>query len=88
MTLKEQTAEDITQQVRNEIEDTLLMHAPDHWQEEELDRIEENVLSHTRQVVDALSTSELQSAGALDRHIEQAVAETKRLIHERKLGFR
>jgi hypothetical protein len=82
-TSREQIKTDIMEQVRNEVQDTLLHHAPDHWQEKELDLIETAVLDHTRLVLDALSISELQWPGALDQHIEQAVAETKRLIHER-----
>jgi hypothetical protein len=81
MTRKQMT-DDIIQQVSNEIE-TVLLHAPDQWTDEELENVEKTVLDHTRVVLDAVSSSELQSQGALDRHIEQAVAETKRLLHNR-----
>jgi hypothetical protein len=79
---KEFTA-DIIQQVQNEVQNTLLHSAPLEWKDEELEQIEEQVLDHTRIVLDALSIGELQSRGALDRHIEQANAETMRLIHDR-----
>jgi hypothetical protein len=81
--MREQTITDIVQQVENELDDTLSMHAPLHWQDVELDAIAAEAVAHTRLVLEALSATELQSPGALDRHIAQAVAETKRLIHER-----
>jgi len=79
---RDQLEDDIVQQVENEIQEALLLHAPTTWADERLDAIEEEVLDHTRLVLDALSTDELQSAGALIAHIAQAVADTKRLIHQ------
>jgi len=69
------------QQISNEVEDTLLMQAPEDWSDEQCEGVEERVLDHTRLVLSALSTLELRSSGALRTHICQAIAETKRLIH-------
>jgi hypothetical protein len=83
MIRRAQTAEDIVQQIRNEVDDTLLIHAPDEWPDEELDDIEAKVLDQTRVALEALSAKEIQSPGTLDRHIAQAVTEAKRLIDAR-----
>jgi hypothetical protein len=83
MTYREQATQNIIQQVSNEIEDTLLHHAPLQWQDEALEAIEEEVLRHTRFILDAIATSELNWPGALRLHIANGVADTKRLIHER-----
>jgi hypothetical protein len=73
--------DDILEQVKTEIQETILHDAPESWSKEHRDAISENVLDHTRLVLDALSSTELQSEGALRSHIAQAIAETKRLIH-------
>jgi hypothetical protein len=77
---RDQLESDIVQQVRNEVDDALLQYAPTTWSEERLDEIEKHVLNHTQLVLDALSTSELQSQGALQTHICHAIAEAKRII--------
>ena len=59
-------------------------HAPLKWSDERLEVIEEKVLDHTKMVLAALGTNELQSPGALRIHIAQAVADTKRLIRAGK----
>lgn len=71
---------DILQQVRNEVQEALLFHAPTTWADERLEAVEERILDHTRLVLAALSMNELRSAGALRTHIAQAGADTKRLI--------
>ena len=81
MTAREQTIQDFTQQAQNEIQDSLSQHSPDHWENEELDKIEAEVLDRTRLVLEALSATELNSQDALDQNIEQSVAEAKHLIH-------
>ena len=75
--------DDILQQVGNEIQETLLLHAPENWSDERLEAIEEEVVQNTRAALDTLSTEELQSPGVLRLHIAQAVADAKKLIHER-----
>lgn len=73
---------DIVQQVQNEIQEAILHHAPESWTPENRDAVQETILDHTRLVLDALRTNELQSAGALRSHIAQAIADTKRLIRQ------
>ena len=78
----EQFEADIVQQIRNEVQETLLLHDPAKWTDEKDEAVEKSVLDHSRLVLAALSTAELQSAGALQRHISQAIAETKRVIRQ------
>ena len=75
---------DILHQVRNEVQEALLLHAPLKWPDERLEVIEEKVLDHTKMVLAGLSTNQLRSPGALRTHIRQAVAQTKRLIRNRR----
>jgi hypothetical protein len=83
---RDQLESDILNQVRNEIDDALLLHAPTRWPDERLDEIEQQVLDHTGLVLATLSTTELQSQGALQNHIVLAVAETKRMIRMGRVG--
>jgi hypothetical protein len=57
-----------------------LEYAPKSWAKQRLEAIEQEVLDHTKMVLAALSTKELQSVGALRTHIAQAEADAKRLI--------
>ena len=83
---RNQLEADIVQQIQNDVQEALLLHAPTTWSDERLDHIEQQVLDHTRLVLDALSTVELQSEGALRTHIGQAVADTKRILRQGDLG--
>jgi hypothetical protein len=74
--------DDILEQVGNEIQEAILLHAPESWSQEKRDAIEESVLAETQMILDALSTTELQSDAALQRHIGRVIAETRRLIHQ------
>ena len=71
---------DILQQVRSEVHDTILLAAPKSWSREGRDAVEESVLAETRMILDALTGTELQSAGALRIHIGRAIAEVTRLV--------
>ena len=71
---------DVLQQVQNEIDDALLLHAPDDWTDEQLGQIETIVLDHTRSLLHDLSMDELRTEVVLKKHIESACAETMRLI--------
>ena len=73
---------EIVEQLKNEVQEIIIHHAPESWSQEHRDAIEENILDHTRMVLSALSANELRSESALQRHIAQAIAETKRLIHK------
>jgi hypothetical protein len=72
---------DILQQVRSEVQEAILLSAPESWSQERHDAVEEAVLADTRMILDALSATELQSASALQIHIGRAIAEAKRLVH-------
>jgi hypothetical protein len=72
---------DIIEQLQNEIQEIILHHAPESWSQEHREAIEESILDHSRMVLGALSSNELQSESALQRHIAQAIAGTKSLIH-------
>ena len=72
----------ILQRVQNDIQETLLLQAPEAWADERLDQIEKLVLDGTRASVAGSTIEELRSDGALRTHITQAVAETRSLIHD------
>jgi hypothetical protein len=80
--LRDRLEFDVLEQVQNEIEEALLLYAPSTWNDNYLDEIVKKILDNTKMVLAALSTSELQSAGALRSHIAQAVSDTKRRIHQ------
>jgi hypothetical protein len=73
---------DILQQVRHEVQEVILSNAPESWSREKREAVEETVLADTRMILDALSTTELQSVGALRTHNSRVIAETKRLIQQ------
>lgn len=73
---------EIIQQVREEVQQAILLHAPQSWKQDRREAVEESVLAETRVILDALSTNELGSTGALRTHIGRAIAETKRLIRQ------
>ncbi len=73
---------DIVQQVREEVQEAILLHAPKSWKQERREAVEESVLAESRMILDALSTKELVSTGALLSHIGRAIDETKRLIRQ------
>jgi hypothetical protein len=69
------------EQVRYQVQEAIFLTAPESWSRETREAVEETVLAETRMILDALSATELQSAGALQSHISRAIAETKRLVH-------
>jgi hypothetical protein len=71
---------EIIQQVREEVQEAILLHAPQSWKQDRREAVEENVLAESRMILDALSTNELGSTGALRSHIGRAIDEAKRLI--------
>ncbi len=73
---------DILRQVRDYIQETIRLCTPESWSQQRRKAIEESVLTDTRLVLDALSTTEIQSKAALRMHIDNAVSETKRLIRQ------
>jgi hypothetical protein len=79
---RKEMTDDIIQRVRDAVQEKLA-DAPDPFRSDDLDAIEDTVLAHTRQVVDALSIEEMGSEGALLSHIANARWETQRLMRER-----
>ncbi|MGJ5818791.1 hypothetical protein [Paludibaculum fermentans] len=77
---RNQLAADVLQQVGNQVQATLLLHAPATWSDDRLDGIELQVLERTRLALDKLSDDDIQSASALQLQIAKAVAETERLV--------
>lgn len=73
---------DVLQQVRDEVQEAILLHAPQSWKQKRREAVEESVLAETQMILDALSTKELGSMGALRSHIGRAIDETKRLIRQ------
>ena len=71
---------DLLQQVANEVQETILRHAPPTWSTERCEEVEEKVMSHTRAVISTLATDELRSSAALHHHIECAVEETRAVL--------
>jgi hypothetical protein len=45
---RDEIESDILQQVRNEVQEALLLHAPAEWQHEQCEAVEESVLDHRR----------------------------------------
>ncbi len=86
MTIQTYTVEarsaDILQQVSNEVQETLLHHAPDQWTDEELDEIEQQVLNHIQGLLD-----QHEPLWTLQEFIARAARETKRLIYQRTKGI-
>jgi hypothetical protein len=80
---RQQTTADIIQQVRNAVQDELA-GAPASFDLEELDRIEESVISETQRVIDTLSLEEMEYEAALAFQIAKARLGTNRQINERR----
>ncbi len=72
---------DIIEQVRNAIHEELLF-APQSLTDDGREAIEDDILTQSRIVVDALSTEEMTSEGALLSHIANARWDTTRLIRD------
>jgi hypothetical protein len=75
----------ITQLVRNEVQRTLLIRAPERWPDERLDEIEWEVMRDTRERLDGLTDEELSSKATLGRETWIAVSDTKDLIFKRRM---
>ena len=78
---RKETADDIIQQVREAIQEELA-DAPESFGPEDLESIEETILTHTRLIMDALSFNEMQSECALLSHLADARLETIRLMRD------
>jgi len=71
------------QHYRNEIQDTILHHAPDSYSWEDCDEVEKIVLSHAKQTISTLTVEHLRCLSYMNCLIAEAAGETKRLMHSR-----
>jgi hypothetical protein len=72
----------IAQMVKNEVQRTLLLHAPERMPDERLDEIEEEVVRLTKERLERLSIENLSSPKRLGMEIWIAEGDTKDLIHQ------
>ncbi len=72
---------DILNQVQNSVQETLLLHAPDAWADDDCDQIKRQVLDGA---LSLLTLGRHHAAEASQTLINSAVDETKRLIEEWK----
>ena len=68
--------DDIISEVEKELDD-LLATAPDNLSAEVLKAIKEESINDTKRVLEALTTQELQSAGAYNRFLESTLAQAR-----------
>jgi hypothetical protein len=80
---RQEVTNDIIERVREAVQEELA-EAPGSFSREQLEAIENEIMSHTQQVVDALGFAEMQSEGALFSHIADARCDTGRLLRERR----
>ena len=74
--------DDIISEVEKELDD-LLAAAPESLSETALKAIKEESINDTKRVLDALTTQELQSAGAYNRFLESTLAQARMRMHMR-----
>ena len=74
--------DDIISEVAKEFDD-LLTDAPKTLSEEVLKAIKEESINDTKRVLDALTTQELQSAGAYNHFLENTLAQARMRMHMR-----
>ena len=67
---------------RNEIQDTILHHAPDSFSWEDCDQVEGKVLSDAKKTVSTLTVDLLKSLRYMNCLIDNAVAETRSLLRQ------
>jgi hypothetical protein len=74
--------DDIISDVEKELDD-LLADAPNNLSAKALKAIKEESINDTKRVLDALTTQELQSAGAYNRFLESTLAQARMRMHMR-----
>jgi hypothetical protein len=74
--------DDIMSAVEKEFDD-LLTGAPENLSAKVLKAIKEESINHTKRLLDALTTQELQSAGAYNRFLENTLAQARMRMHTR-----
>ena len=68
---------------RNEIQDTILRHAPDHFSWDDCDQVEEQVLSQAKKTISTLTIDLLKSLRYMNHLIDDAAGETRRRLQSR-----
>lgn len=71
----------VLQRVLDEVQFTLKRHAPVMWPNEHCEQVQEKVMERAIAAVSASTTEELRSATEVHRHVDLAVAETRRIAH-------
>ncbi len=77
---------DTLAQIRNHVQETLLLDAPDEWPDQDLDAIERRVLDRLRWPVRSYDQTVQCCPNPTQHFIEMAVDQTKKLIEEAKLS--
>lgn len=75
--------DDILSEIEKELDD-LFAEAPRTLSEEALKMIREESIGSVKQVLAALTTREMQSAGAYNRFLENTLAQARMRMHERR----
>jgi hypothetical protein len=75
------------QKVKNEVQRTLLIHAPERWHDEDLDRVEAKVIASAAGWIAELTPDEISSERAVSHLMDLATAETMDLITESRAAF-
>lgn len=71
------------QHYRNDIQDTILHHAPDSYSWEECDKAEEFILAEAERVIANLTPDLLRSVRYMNCLIDDAVSDTRQLLRSR-----
>jgi N-acetyl-gamma-glutamylphosphate reductase len=74
--------DDILSEIEKEL-DNLFTGAPETLSAKALKTIKEESINDTKRVLDALTTQELQSAGAYNRFLESTLAQARMRMHMR-----
>jgi hypothetical protein len=74
--------EDILAEVEKELDD-LLTTAPENLSETTLKAIKDESIGDAKHILNALTTQELQSAGAYNRFVENMLAQVRMRMHMR-----
>jgi hypothetical protein len=69
--------------LRNEIEDTILFHAPDSYSWADCDEVEETMLSKAKRTISSLGMDLLRNRKYMNHLITDAVSDTHSLLRSR-----
>lgn len=80
---REELTAELLDRVREAVREELGDAPPESLKAEELEHIEQSILTDTQLIVDAASLDELTSEGALLRHVANTRSDIQRLIRDR-----